>query len=55
MVSSAYLNGDFEQTNFQLGYADHSTANAIWELQDERMEKVYRDLLHNTGDTRKKN
>ncbi|OUN26545.1 hypothetical protein [Blautia sp. An81] len=49
MVSSAYLNGDFEQTNFQLGYADHSTANAIWELQDERMEKVYRDLLAQYG------
>lgn len=49
MVSSAYINGDFEHVDFQMGYADHSTSNAIWELEDEKMTKAYQELLEQYG------
>lgn len=49
MISSAYINGDFEHVDFQMGYADHSTSNAIWELEDSKMTKAYQELLEQYG------
>lgn len=49
MISSAYINGDFEHVDFQMGYADHYTSNAIWELEDEKMAKAYQELLAQYG------
>lgn len=49
MVSSAYINGDFEHVNFQMGYANHYKANAVWELEDEKMTKAYQELLAQYG------
>lgn len=49
MVSSAYVNGDFDKADFLMGYADHSTSNAIWELEDEKLTKAYQELLVQYG------
>ena len=49
MVSSAYINGDYEKAAFQMGYADHYRTVAIWELEDERMSKAYQELMEQYG------
>lgn len=49
MISSAYINGDFEHSDFKMGYADHYTANAIWELEDEKLVNAYQELLLQYG------
>lgn len=49
MISSAYINGDFEHVDFRMGYADHYTSNAIWELEDRKMIKAYQELLAQYG------
>lgn len=49
MISSAYLNSDFEHVNFQMGYANHYKANAVWELEDDKMTKAYQELLAQYG------
>lgn len=49
MISSAYINGDFEHAEFQMGYANHYKVNAVWELEDEKMTKAYQELLAQYG------
>ena len=45
MVSSAYVNGDFQNAKFQQGLADHDSTTAVWEVEDERLTKAYEELL----------
>lgn len=49
MVSSAYINGDYEKADFRLGYVDHSKAVAVWEMEDEKLSKAYQELLAQYG------
>lgn len=49
MVSSAYINGDYEKAAFKMGYADHSRTVAIWDVEDERMSNAYQELLEQYG------
>lgn len=49
MVSSAYINGDYQKAVFQMGYADHYRTVAVWELEDERLSKAYQELMEQYG------
>lgn len=49
MVSSAYVNGDYEKARFVMGYADHTRTSAVWELEDDKLTKVYQELMEQYG------
>lgn len=49
MVSSAYINSDYENISFQMGYSDHSRTVAVWELEDDRLSKAYQELMEQYG------
>lgn len=49
MVSSAYVNGDFQDVKFQKGFADHYSTTAVWEVGDEKLTKAYQELLTQYG------
>lgn len=51
MVSSAYVNGDFQNVRFQKGLADHYSTTAIWEVEDEKLTSAYQELLTEYGKT----
>lgn len=49
MVSSAYINGDFQNVEFQKGYTDHYSTCATWKVADEKLTKAYGELLKQYG------
>lgn len=49
MISSAYINGDYEKAAFLKGYADHVRTMAVWEIEDERMSNAYKELMEQYG------
>lgn len=49
MVSSAYVNGDFQKVKFQKGLADHYSTTAVWEIEDKKLTEAYQNLLKEYG------
>lgn len=49
MISSAYINSDYEKALFRMGYADHYRTVAVWELEDKRLSEAYQELMEQYG------
>lgn len=49
MQASVYINGEYQKTEFQEGYADQSMVTAVWKVSDERLEEVYSEIMEKYG------
>lgn len=48
-TASSFINGEFQETNFQSGYYDHSITTAVWTIKDEELTDTYQQILKNYG------
>lgn len=49
MLASVYIRGEYKQCTFLDGYADQTLVTATWQIEDERLEEVYAEIMEKYG------
>ena len=49
MLASVYIRGEYKKSTFLEGYADQTMVSAIWQIEDQRLEEVYAEIMEKYG------
>ena len=48
-LPSVYIRGEYKKSTFLEGYADQTMVSAIWQIEDQRLEEVYAEIMEKYG------